>query len=161
MDPITIGMAVSTALAVGGTIVKGQNDVAALKQQEATQNYNAQIGFKQAEIQRAAGAAQEEQIRAVAQRQLGGAFAIAAQSGTRGGSTAAALHDIAVQGELDSQNTAFNADEHARATYIGAQQADYAARVAKSMEGPARWGADISAAGALSSGAARMSPRIE
>lgn len=112
-------------LKIAGDVFAAGNKATDLNQKAMTAGYNAQLGYMQATSQRAAGASQEEQIRSVASRQLGVASGMAAQSGTRGGSTGKAVHDVAVQGELDAENAAYNAGEHARATYIGAQQQDY------------------------------------
>lgn len=156
MDPVTMLMGAATALKAGGAILTGQTQANALKQTAATDQYNAQLSYQEAQTQRAAGASQEEQIRSNAERQLGSAFAAAGQSGTRGGTTAAVVHDVAVQGELDAQNAAYNADERARATYIQGQQQEYQGKIAKSQIPSTILGSYISAAGALAGGAGKM-----
>ena len=106
-------------LKIAGDVFAAGNKATDLNQKAMTAGYNAQLGYMQATSQRAAGASQEEQIRSVASRQLGVASGMAAQSGTRGGSTGKAVHDVAVQGELDAENAAYNAGEHAVDRYHG------------------------------------------
>ena len=164
MDPISGLMLAGGVLKAGGSLLTGINQAQNLNQAAKTDQYNAQVAYQESQSQRAAGAAQEEQIRSGAERQLGAAFGAAAQSGTRGGTTAGAVHDVAVQGELDAQNAAYNADERARATYIQGQQAEYQGKVAKAQIPGTYFGAGLAATGALAAGAAgalRVSPTLD
>lgn len=151
MDAPAIALMAGGAGAVG-SLISGAGNTSALQQAAATDTYNQQLELSASKDALAAGTAQEEQIRTQGRKEIGNAFAAAAQSGTRGGTTTGAVTNVVTQAELDAENAQYNTDMKSRARMQASQQAGYEAQVAESQVPYAEAGSIASATGSLLGG---------